>query len=197
MLSKVVAKAGELVPLGALHKLKRLYLDDTQADDEVITAIVASRDLRVLYLANSQITEASLTAMARLPLLEELTIGDTRIHAIATLAEWPRLRVLSLAGLDVGDQTLPVIARGSALTVLDVSATEIHDPTPLIATPKLHILGLSQTNLSQAGMAAVASLPPRASRSFADSKASPLRPHFLALPWGRSDTLLSIEDHRR
>ena len=66
-----------------------------------------------------------LAALRALTSLEELTIGDTRMHAgITDLSAWPRLRTLSLVGLDLTDPTVATLARRSSLVTIDLSATE-------------------------------------------------------------------------
>jgi hypothetical protein len=89
-------------------------------------------------------------------LLEELTVGDTRVRAgIADLAAWSRLHTLSLLGLELGDAALPSLARRPSLAALDLSSTEVTDPAPLAALPHLRILGLVHAKLSKAGLASM------------------------------------------
>jgi hypothetical protein len=118
--------------------------------------------LRVLHLAGSDVSDDGLAALRAFTELEELTVGDTRMHAgIADLSAWPRLRTLSLVGLDLTDQALPSIATQPSLAIVDLSATEVRDPSPLAALPHLRTLGVAQTRLSAAGIAAVKRLAAR------------------------------------
>ena len=164
VLSKVAASAEALAKLGALHRLERLYLDQSRAGDAVIAALAGpARDtLRVLHLAGTDVSEAGLAALRQLTELEELTLGDTRLHdEVADLSAWLRLRTLSLTGLLVTDAALPRLAARPSLVTLDLSATEVHDPSPLAALPRLRLLGVAQTSLSRAGIAAVKRLAAR------------------------------------
>ncbi|HMG52454.1 MAG TPA: hypothetical protein VK601_03205 [Kofleriaceae bacterium] len=164
VLSRVaVAPAALAARLGALRLLERLYLDQTHADDAVLAALGSARDhLRVLHLSGSDVSDDGVAALRELGELDELTVGDTRMHgAIAELSAWPRLRTLSLIGLDVTDRVLPLLAARRSLVTLDLSATEIRDPSPLAALPRLRMLGLAQARLSPAGLAAVKRLAAR------------------------------------
>jgi Leucine-rich repeat (LRR) protein len=157
VLSNVHVQTEALAKLGALRALERLYLAQVHVTDEVLAALAPARDtLRVLHLAGSDVSEDGLPALRAFGELEELTIGDSRMHeGIADLSAWPRLRVLSLIGLELTDKVLPVLAAHPSLAVLDLSATEIRDPSPLAALPRLRTLGIAQNRLSAAGVAAV------------------------------------------
>lgn len=163
VLSNVHVQAAALARLAALHVLERLYLDQVHVNDDVLAALAPLRDtLRVLHLAGSDVSEDGLAALRAFGELEELTIGDTRMHAgIADLSAWPRLRTLSLVGLELTDRVLPSLAAQPSLAILDLSATEIRDPSPLAALPHLRTLGVAQTRLSPAGVAAIKRLAAR------------------------------------
>ena len=157
VLSSVGAPPEALARLASLAALERVYLDRTHADDTTIAAFAPARDtLRVLHLAGSDVSDDGLAALRALTALEELTVGDTRMHGgISELSAWPRLRTLSLTGLDLGDKAVPSLAARRSLVVLDLSATDVHDPSPLAALPRLRTLGVAQNRLSAAGLAAV------------------------------------------
>ena len=163
VLSDVRAPAQALAKLASLHGLERLYLDQTHAGDVTLAILAPLHDaLRVLHLEGSDVSEDGLAALRAFTELDELTIGDTRMHAgLADLSAWPRLRTLSLIGLDLTDKAVPKLAARPSLVVLDLSATEVHDPSPLAALPHLRTLGVAQTKLSAAGAAAVKRLAAR------------------------------------
>jgi hypothetical protein len=170
VLTRTAASPAALCRLAALPALERLYLDQTAADDTVAAALGSAMGramgraggaLRVLHLEGSQVSDAGVAALHDLPELDELTLGDTRIHDAIDLAAWPRLRTLSLVGLAISDPALPPLAARPSLVALDLSATDIRDPTPLAALPRLRILGLAQTHLSPAGSAAIKRLAAR------------------------------------
>jgi hypothetical protein len=163
VLSNVGASPEAFEKLGALRTLERLYLDQTHAGDAALAALAPAQDtLRVLHLGGSDVSDAGLAALRAFTQLDELTIGDSRVHAgIADLSAWPRLRTLSLIGLDLGDAAVPALAARPSLVVLDLSATEVRDVSPLAALPHLRTLGVAQTRLSAAGVAAVKRLAAR------------------------------------
>jgi Leucine-rich repeat (LRR) protein len=153
VLSKAKARKS-LASLGSLHGLIRLYLDDTNTDDDTIAALAKLGDLRILHLAGSSISDISLPKLRTFRHLDELTLGDTRVtKAIANLEAWPGLRTLSVFGLDLGDAQLAAIAKRWSLVTLDVSATEVTDPTPLAALSNLRTLGVTNLKLSATGTA--------------------------------------------
>jgi hypothetical protein len=163
VLSNVHVQPEALAKLGALRAVERLYLGQVHVTDAVLAALAPLRDtLRVLHLAGSDVSEDGLPALRAFGELEELTVGDTRMHAgIADLSAWPRLRTLSLVGLELTDKVLPMLAAHGSLVALDLSATEIRDPSQLAALPRLRTLGVAQTRLSAAGVAAVKRLVAR------------------------------------
>jgi hypothetical protein len=152
-----------LVQLAALASLERLYLDQTHANNITLAALAPGHaTLRVLHLAGTEVDDDGLPALRQLTELQELTLGDSRMHAgIADLSAWPHLRTLSLVGLELGDKVLPRLAERLSLITLDLSATEVRDPAPLAALPQLRTLGVAQTRLSPAGVAAVKQLAAR------------------------------------
>lgn len=150
-------------PIAKLAKLGRLYLDDTNLGDHAAGGFAALSELRILHLGGSQVgDETLLTVLHPLAQLAEITLGDTRITALAVsdLSPWPRLQTVSLVGLAITDAHLPTLARHAPLATLDLSATDLTDPSPLLALPRLRTLGLSQTRLSPAGLAALKRFPP-------------------------------------
>jgi hypothetical protein len=163
VLSDIRVPPEALTRLAGLRLLERLYLDQTHASDLTLAVLAPLHEtLRVLHLEGSDVSEEGLAALRAFTELDELTIGDTRLHAgIADLSAWPRLRTLSLVGLDLTDKALPLVAARRSLVVLDLSATEVRDPSALAALPYLRTLGVAQTRLSAAGTAAVKRLAAR------------------------------------
>ena len=162
VLNNVPATYEAIVKLGALIRLERLYLEGTRVGDSTIEAFARLRELRTLRLASTDISERALPVLQTFGLLEELTVGDSRMKAgIADLDPWPRLRILTVAGLPLGDDALHAIARRPTLETLDLSGTDITDPTPLASLPHLAILGLEGTKLGPRGQAVVKALQSR------------------------------------
>ena len=156
-----VTKVG-LAELAKLPALERLYLDQLHVSDENIAGLGRAHDLRVLHVEGTDVTDAGLETLEHLARLQELTIGDSRVTAIAAAVDaWPRLHTLSLLGLPLDDAALAALARHERFVALDLSSTEITDPAPLAALPRLRILGLVQTKLSKGGEASARTLAAR------------------------------------
>ncbi|MEO8842675.1 MAG: hypothetical protein ABI591_13340 [Kofleriaceae bacterium] len=147
--------------LGALHRLERLYLDDTHLDDTDFGELTKLARLRVLHVDTTNVSDDSFDVLRGFTRLEELTIGDTRVAPDVTKLELPRLHTLSLVGLELHDTDLAGLAHFTALVGLDLSGTEITDPSALATLPNLRVLGLSETRLSKTGLAAVKTLAAR------------------------------------
>jgi Leucine-rich repeat (LRR) protein len=162
VLSSTHASMKALVRLGALHELERLYLEHTETYDEVIAALAPAHRLRVLHLEGSDISDDALPVLRTFGNLRELTVGDTRLGAIAlALDAWPRLRTLSLLGLAIDDAALAELAHHAQIETLDISATEVTNPEPLAALPHLRVLGIANLQLAHAGEQAAAQLAAR------------------------------------
>ena len=154
--------AAVFAQLGVLHELGRLYLDDARVGDAEVAAFTDLLGLRVLHLSGTDVSDEAIATLHRFVLLEELTIGDTRVRdGIADLTAWPHLRTLSLLGLGIGDPGLAALARRPSLTALDLSSTTITDPAALVALPRLRTLGLVADKLSAAGFASAKQLAAR------------------------------------
>jgi internalin A len=149
----------QLEQLGALHDLRRLYLTATDLDDAAFAAFANLRELRVLHVASTRISDGSLDLLRSFN-LDELAIGETRITP-GKLDAWPHLRTLSVLGLHVRDSDLALFAHRTALVTLDLSFTELTDPAPLVALPNLRALGVTATQLSKLGHTSVRLLAAR------------------------------------
>jgi internalin A len=162
VLDDIVAQGDAFLALAALTKLETLTLEGTTAGGFATEKIDGLVQLRVLHLARTSFGDAGVAAMRKLPLLTELTIGDTDVTpATLDLSPWPRLVTLSLVGLEVDDAALAPLASHAPLRELDLTATKVTDPGALLALPRLRTLGLVQTKLSKAGKASVKALEKR------------------------------------
>jgi internalin A len=151
----------QLGSLGALHRLERLYLNDTHLGDTDFANYGKLTRLRVLHVDTTDISNDSLDVLRGFKRLEELTIGDTRVEPDVTRLELPHVHTLSLVGLELHDTDLAGLAHLTALTGLDLSATEVTDPSPLAMLPNLRVLGLAETKLSKTGIEWVKTLAAR------------------------------------
>jgi Leucine-rich repeat (LRR) protein len=151
----------QLGSLGALHRLERLYLNDTYLDDTGFANYGKLTRLRVLHVDTTNISNASFDVLRGFTRLEELTIGDTRVEPDVTRLELPHMHTLSLVGLELHDTDLAGLAHLTALAGLDLSGTEVTDPSALALLPNLRVLGLAETKLSKNGIEWVKTLAAR------------------------------------
>lgn len=157
VLSATKATHAGLAELAKLPALERLYLDQLHADDETIAGLANAHDLRVLHVEGTEITDEGVELLKKADRLEELTIGDSRVKAIA-VDGWPRLHTLSLLGLAIDDSAFAALAKHDRFVALDLSSTEITNPAPLAALAHLRVVGLAQTKLSKDGEVAAKKL---------------------------------------
>lgn len=150
-----------LRPLGALRRLERLYLDGTYLDDADLSNYGNLTQLRVLHVAQTNISDNSFDVLRGFSRLDELTVGDTRVTSAITKIDLPHLNTLSLVGLELHDSDLASLTHLTALVTLDLSATEITDPIALSALPNLRLLGVAETKLSKAGLESLKTLAGR------------------------------------
>jgi hypothetical protein len=151
-------RANELGLLGNLHALEQLFLEDTWLGDDEIARFTALPKLRVLHIAETNVSDDSFDVLRGFTRLEELTIGDTRVTPAVLALEWPRLRTWSVVGLELHDADLAAVARHTSVVALDLTGTEITNPAALAALPRLRVLGLAETRLSKSGLDAVKQL---------------------------------------
>ena len=129
-----------LAPIAKAPALEQLFLGNTQIDG-ALDALTALRELRVLDLENLPVTDDALALLAATPKLEELNVDGTHIHGAALVTRLrglPHLRSLGLERIDIDDGDLPGLAA---------------------AAPRLDTLTLADDPLTDAGLAALASLP--------------------------------------
>jgi Leucine-rich repeat (LRR) protein len=146
-----------LARIAKLTDLATLVLSQAKASPAALAGLT---ELRTLHLAQTEVSEEALPVLRAFAQLDELTVGDTRMHGgITDLSTWPQLRTLSLQGLDVTDAS--PLARRSSLVTLDLSYTEIKDLAPLAKLPNLRTLGAVGLRLSPAGEAAAKAIAAR------------------------------------
>lgn len=120
-------------------ELSSLGLEWTGVGDDVVEHLRHARSLEALYLRGTQVTGASMAALAALP----------------------RLRVLLLSGTGVDDVGLEAIARVRTLEVLDLRHTTVSDAglAHLARHPSLQRVSLDHTAVTDAAVATLASMP--------------------------------------
>ncbi|MBZ2178270.1 MAG: hypothetical protein K7J47_11250 [Acidobacteria bacterium] len=138
----------------------RLSLHGTPINDATAAALAPlGPTLRHLDLSATEIGDAGLAVLARFPHLESLHLASTAVSS-AGLAGLPRaLKKLVLDNTYFEGTGLPPLP---ALVDLDLLGTPVSDPGLAAlaeAAPNLRRLHLAETDVSSAGLAALARLP--------------------------------------
>ena len=119
---------------GGIHRRMESDADVTQLvlrggtfTDGVFDAICELKDLMVLDLATTQISNEGLSKASELKRLQVLDLSDTRIgdQGVANLAEMTQLRFLNLEATEVTDRSLLVLAGLPLLEDLDLSSCNV------------------------------------------------------------------------
>lgn len=139
--------APALAVLGRQQQLRKLFVDDTAADDAVVRGLVGARDLRVLHLGKTAISDDGVAVLAGLPNLQELELSNCALTnaALEAIAKLHQLHTLSLAGTAVDDATaLQPLRR---LRRLDLSRSRLPSLARITAAKlsALRELGISGT----------------------------------------------------
>ena len=149
-----------LASLKAL-RLRRLVLDNTYVEG---SGLAASEALEELDLLGAPVSEAGLRAIVRAaPGLRRLHLGETDVTdaSLEALASLRKLIHLDLAATDIGDEGLKHLGKLTSLRFLRVRETRLTDAglVHLAALAGgLEALDLGRTRISSAGMPAIARL---------------------------------------
>ena len=102
-----------IAQLGECQSLECLRLSGCAVDDATLTVLARKLpQLTELFIAKTQITDASIDSLKKLEHLEWLSISETRVTdaGIAALAGHPSIKTLSLDGTRVGDAAFATFA---------------------------------------------------------------------------------------
>lgn len=148
-------------PLAASKSLKRLFLADTQVTFEGV-AVTGWADLEFLDLSGAPVTDAGLKALAGLPKIEELLLDGTQVTdaGLASLSGLKTLKRLRLARTPVTGRGLDALAKLPALEELWLAGKSIDDAgfRRVGSLAALKKLDLADAAVTDAGMKAVLGL---------------------------------------
>ena len=114
--------------LKELPNLRKLTLGKSEMTTTRVNAIAQCKELRVLYLAGSGLTDAELVGLKKLTLLEMLDISDNAQvtdRGMATVKALERLQALYLAKTGITDKGLMELKVLDGLRSLSVGGTKV------------------------------------------------------------------------
>lgn len=118
--------------------------------------------LEAVDLTGSQITDAALVHLARLPELQELNIANTRVTdaGFTSIGRMPRLNTLVICNTAITDRGLAALGDCSQFDVLDLSNTAITDESAKVFERCRNVtaLYLSRTQITNGALLAVGKL---------------------------------------
>ncbi len=122
-LEGTVVTAAMLKAIFSLRNLEELALDDLDAS--AVAALGELRKLRVVRLRRAEITKENLLVLAKLPIVEELDLGECHIgeEALEALAEnsLPMLKLLILKAAEVPGKPLLKLAKKNEQMAIDLT----------------------------------------------------------------------------
>lgn len=143
----------------ATSHVKQLFLDDTRSGRGIKNLAPLAPTLLRLDISKPvgyAITDADVAWLANAPELHELRLSQTRITdaTIKAIANLP-LHELSLARTPITNAGIAILATRFLLEELDLADTKIDDAhaAPLFALPALRMLRLDGTSITDAGLA--------------------------------------------
>jgi hypothetical protein len=116
------------VALKELPNLRKLTFGKSEMKPARVNAIGQCKELRLLYLAGSGLTDAGLASLKNLTLLETLDISDNAQvtdRGMATVKTFERLQVLYLGKTSISDKGLMELKGLDGLRSLNVVGTKV------------------------------------------------------------------------
>jgi Leucine-rich repeat (LRR) protein len=128
--------------LAGLSQLQTLSLRGANITGKRLGTL--SRNLRVLDLSLTHVSDADLPTIAGFPRLRALELGGTNVSDVGlqSLAPMPQLRSLNLGSTRVTNAGLPVVKALTQLEILSLSSTAITDVTALMGMTRLQSVAL-------------------------------------------------------
>jgi hypothetical protein len=147
---------GGLATLRHCESVRRIELEHSRVTDAGLSGLVRLPILESIVFRDRDVGEAGFIALAAVTTLRELELtGDTANPALPHLGDLRKLEVLKLGYPSVDDRVAPELAKLTSLRTLDLSNTKISD-TGLVALAdmtSLHELLLSHTRITNRGLA--------------------------------------------
>lgn len=146
----------DIIHIQGQSQLQWLNLSQTKVSDHGLASLGRLKDLRILSLSYTQVTDASLVYVAEMNKLEALSLRDTNISSkgLKHLAKLTRLKSLDLACPQVSDAGLLHLEGLSQLESLLLDDSTITDTglEHIGKMAKLEALRLGSTQISDIGL---------------------------------------------
>ncbi len=162
ILSGTKANDSALKNIDRLRQLEVLDLQDTKVTDDTISVVKRCLQLRNLKLSGTEITDAGVKQLGSLRNLSVLSLDRTKIthESMSALASM-RLWSLSLDGTRISAAGLKALAINRSLQVLSLNGTDCDEAaaTELGTMSNLTSLDLSRSTIAVAGIEKLSRLP--------------------------------------
>jgi len=118
---------GGLGYLASHRQLRVLILGATDITDDDLTSLQGLNQLEQLVLGDTEISDVGLAAVTAFPNLQELHLGNTKItdNGLIHIRNLKKLRVLDLSKTSVSDTGLAVLSDLGQLDVLRIHETQV------------------------------------------------------------------------
>lgn len=156
-----------IAALGELSTVEYLAIVGPEAPDDALAGLPALRDLRILSLRDTRISDAALQHLRELPELEWVELGHTdnqgtgiQGDGLKHLQTLPKLQYLFLTRTDVDDAALAHVSNMKGLVSLGLDFNKISDRglKHLQGLTELRFLNLRWTKITDEGLEHLAPL---------------------------------------
>jgi len=145
-----------VVLLGSQRELRVLLLTYTELSDDDLAPLKGLQKLTILSLERTNVTDAGVGELTALTQLQTLRLNQTAItdRGVAHLVAFNELRHLGLAETRITDKSLQYLSAMPRLEGLAFSETAVTDAglKHLAKLPKLQVLYLDGTDVTDAGL---------------------------------------------
>lgn len=127
-----------------LNKVQELYLSGNHFDSSVMEIVSGYPHLKVLHLAQNELTELSDSLIQKLQLLQELNVSTNQLHSLPdSLGNLSKLVMLRVHSNNLS--TLPDFHNAKSMRVLDVSHNNLFrlSLASLIMPSQFHLLDMN------------------------------------------------------
>lgn len=136
-LTVVLAGTGCEVP-----RARAVWALNANLTDDIINRLAGWAELEFLMADCTDITNAAVPILNRFP-LTDLSVGDTSITADAIIAvHWPHLQNLGISGIDFSNHLIDPLLNSTELTVVNANGSNLNQASvlKLASLPRMKVL---------------------------------------------------------